>query len=212
MRPFLAPHRCPGCEIRKPLCFCSFISQITLATRVTILMHTSEEVLTTNTARLAAKALTNSEIRIHGRRDERLLTDSLVSPDRISLLLFPSPIAVELTPHFVSQFKIPIHLIVPDSNWRQTTKFVRREPSLRGIPHVKLTQGTPSEYRLREQRNAHHLCTLEAIARAIGILESTDAQKSLEFLLRVFVERTLWSRGRIKTSECFTAGIPAAAL
>ena len=212
MRLFLAPHRCPGCEIRKPLCFCSLIPQIALETRVILLMHTSEEVLTTNTARLAAKALTNSEVRIHGRRDERISFDGLGQPGRTSLLLYPSPIAAELTPEYVSQFGNPINLIVPDANWRQTTKFVRHEPSLKGIRHVKLTQGEPSMYRLRTQRNVQHLCTLEAIARAIGILESTAAQKSLETLLQVLVERTLWSRGRLTASECRIAGIPPEAL
>ena len=212
MRLFLAPHRCPGCEIRKPLCFCSLIPQIAIETRVIILMHTSEEVLTTNTARLAAKALTNSEVRIHGRRDERMSFDGLIQPERTSLLLYPSPIAVELTLEYVSQFRHPINLVVPDANWRQTTKFVRHEPSLSGIPHVKLSQGTPSVYRLRTQRDVQHLCTMEAIARAIGILESTAAQKSLETLLRVLVERTLWSRGRLSASECHTAGIPPEAL
>ena len=48
------------------------IPQLVLQTRVIILMHTCEEVLTTNTARLVAKALANSEVRIHGRRDERM--------------------------------------------------------------------------------------------------------------------------------------------
>ena len=62
MRTVLSTHRCPGCEIRKPLCFCAMIPQLALQTRVIILMHTCEEVLTTNTARLAAKALTNSQI------------------------------------------------------------------------------------------------------------------------------------------------------
>lgn len=38
------------------------ILQLALQTRVIILMHTCEEVLTTNTVRLAAKALTKSEI------------------------------------------------------------------------------------------------------------------------------------------------------
>ena len=62
-----------------------------------ILMHTCEEVLTTNTARLAAKALTNSEVRIHCRRDERMSSDGLVQPGRPSLLLYPSSSAVELS-------------------------------------------------------------------------------------------------------------------
>ena len=211
MRLFLAPHRCPGCEIRKPLCFCSLIPKIALQTRVMILMHTCEEVLTTNTARLAAKALTNSEVRIHGRRDERMITSDFIQPGRTSLLLYPSPISVELTPEFVSKIESPVHLIVPDANWRQTTKFVRHDPSIKGIQHVKLPPGPPSEYHLRVQRDVRHVCTLEAIARAIGILESPAAQSSLETIMRILVERTLWSRGRLAASDCTTAGIPAEA-
>jgi DTW domain-containing protein YfiP len=171
-------------------------------------MHTNEEVLTTNTARLAAKALTNSEIRIRGRKDSRMRTDGLIEPGRTSLLLYPSPIATELTPEFVAQIALPINLIVPDGSWPQTTRFVRRESSLKGIQHVKLAPGPLSEYRLRTQRDTQNLCTLEAIARAIGALESIDAQHSLEVLLRVLVERTLWSRGKIKSSNCHVSGIP----
>ena len=208
MRPYLSAHRCPGCEIRKPLCFCAMIPQITLQTRVIILMHTCEEVLTTNTARLAAKALTNSEVRIHSRKDERMSSDGLVEPERASLLLYPSPLSVELTPEFASRLSGPVNLIVPDANWRQTTKFVRREPCLVGIPHVRLPPGPLSEYRLRTQRSDQNLCTLEAIARALGILESREAQASLETLLRVLVERTLWSRGLLSAKRCVTAGIP----
>ncbi len=212
MRPFLAPHRCAGCEIRKPLCFCSLIPQVSLQTRVVILMHTCEEVLTTNTARLAAKALTNCEVRIHGRRAERMATDDFVQPDQTTLLLFPSPFAQELTPDFVATIGQPIKLIVPDANWRQTSKFVRHEPALAGIRHVKLVPGSPSEYLLRTQRDPHHLCTLEAIARALGALESPEAQSRLETLLRILVERTLWSRGKIRASDCITAGIPLEAI
>lgn len=208
MRPFLSAHRCPGCEIRKPLCFCALIPQIALQTRVIVLMHTSEEVLTTNTARLAAKALTNSEIRVHGRKDERMSSVGLIPEGRPSLLLFPSQDSVELTAEFVDSLSGPVNLLVPDANWRQSTKFVRREPAVAGIPRVRLPQGPPSEYRLRTQRDVQNLCTLEAIARSLGLLESRDAQARLETLLRVLVERTLWSRGMLSADQCTTAGIP----
>ena len=56
----MAEHRCPGCEIKKPLCFCAEIPSLSIRTRVVILMHTAEEVLTSNTARLAAKAIANA--------------------------------------------------------------------------------------------------------------------------------------------------------
>ncbi len=208
MRPVLSAHRCPGCEIRKPLCFCAMIPQLVLQTRVIILMHTCEEVLTTNTARLAAKALKNSEVRIHGRRDERMSSGGLIQPGRPSLLLYPNSGAVELTTDFVSRLSGPVNLIVPDASWRQTKKFVRREPGLVGIPHVRLPPGPLSEYHLRAQRSDQNLCTLEAIARAIGILECRAAQADLETLLRVLVERTLWSRGMLAAGRCTAAGIP----
>jgi DTW domain-containing protein YfiP len=211
MRYKLSQHRCPRCEIRRPLCFCEFIPQIELATRVIILMHTLEQVLTTNTAKLVYKSLTNSQIKIHGRKDERFSAATLHERGRTSLLLYPSGHATELTADFVANLSGPVTLIVPDANWRQTNKFVRREPALAGIPHVRIPPGPSTEYRLRVQPHERGVCTLEAVARAIGIIESQDAQTKLELLLRVMVERTLWSRGKLMANQCTTAGIPAEA-
>ncbi|WP_010583187.1 tRNA-uridine aminocarboxypropyltransferase [Schlesneria paludicola] len=207
----LSHHRCPRCEIRRPLCFCAYIPDIVLKTRVLILMHTLEQVLPTNTAKLVYKSLPNSNIIVHGRKDERLSADSLHEPGRIPLLLYPSSHATELSPEFVASLSGPVTLIVPDANWRQTQKFVRREPALVGIPHVRIPAGPPSEYHLRVQRDESGVCTLEAIARALGIIESPDAQAKLELLLRVMVERTLWSRGRLMAEQCTISGIPAEA-
>lgn len=211
MRPGLSEHRCPRCEIRKPLCFCEWIPQISLQTRLVVLMHSSELVLTSNSARLAVKALTNSEIRIHGLKDERMLTTGLTEPGRHSLLLYPTVEAAELNSEYVATLSGPVNLIVPDSNWRQTQRFVRREPALVGIPLVKLPVGPPSIYKLRHAPHPMSLCTLEAIARAIGILESPAAQAQLEFLLRVMVERILWTRGVLPADQCTAAGIPQSA-
>lgn len=195
MRRMLAEHRCPGCEIRKSLCFCARIPSLTLRTRVLFLMHTAEEALTSNTARLAAKALPNSEVRIRGRKDQRMSTDGFRQEGRVSLLLFPSSHAAELNADFVARLDGPVTLIVPDGSWVRTRKFVRRDPAFVGIPRVKLPAGRPSEYRLRAQSDPNGLCTLEAVARAVGVLESPVAQARLEELLRVMVERTLQSRG-----------------
>lgn len=174
-------------------------------------MHTLEQPSTTNTAKLAHRALVNSEIQIHGVKDQRLSADSLHDPDRTSLLLYPSPFAKVLDEQFVSTLDRPVTLIVPDACWRQTIKFVRREPAIAGIPHVRLPPGPPSEYRLRTQPRETGVCTLEAIARTLGILESREAQTQLENLLRVMVERTLWSRGVLRREECVISGIPHAA-
>lgn len=204
MRRISSAHRCPRCEIRRSLCFCAAIPQLPLQTRLVFLMHTAEEKFTSNTARLAAKALPNSEVRIRGRKDERLSSEGLRQAGRTSLLLYPSSRAAELNNDFVAQLAGPVTLIVPDGSWPRTRKFVRREPSLADLPRVKLPPGKPSEYRLRRQADPQSLCTLEAVARAIGMLESPEAQARLEELLRIMVERTLWSRGALTAEQCLT--------
>jgi DTW domain-containing protein len=210
MRRILAEHRCSGCEIRKSLCFCDRIPHLPLQTRLVVLMHTSEEVLTSNTARLVAKALPNHEIRIRGRINQPLSTAGLVQEGRRSLLLFPSSHAAELNADFVARLTEPVTLVVPDGSWVGTRKFVRRDPVFADMTHVKLPPGPPSQYRLRAQSDPRSLCTLEAVARAVGLLESRDVQIRLEALLCVMVERTLWSRGAILAEHC-TSGIPLAA-
>ncbi|MBA4015715.1 MAG: DTW domain-containing protein [Pirellula sp.] len=211
MRRLLAEHRCPGCEIRKDLCFCAEIPRVELQTQVMLLMHTAEEVLTSNTARLTAQALTNCELRIRGRKDAPMSPEGLQRDDRTSLLLYPSPHAAELNAEFVAGLTKPAVLIVPDGSWVQTKRFVRRDPAFVGMQHVKLPPGPPSIYRLRRQVDTLGLCTLEAVARALGILESPTAQAKLERLLLIMVERTLWSRGALKTADSRT-GIPSEAL
>jgi DTW domain-containing protein YfiP len=102
-------------------------------------------------------------------------------------------------------------LVVPDGSWRQARKAVGREPGLQGLRRVKLPAGgPPSEYRLRVEPNEHSVCTFEAIARALGVLEGRETQDQLEALFRVSVGRTLWSRGMIKAEEV-PGGIPPGA-
>lgn len=171
-------------------------------------MHTAEEVLTSNTARLAHKALVNSEIRYHGRKTERMSTAGLVREERESLLLFPSPYAEELNSEFVATLTRPVNLIVPDGSWRQAQKMVRRDQVFAEMRHMKLPPGPPSIYKLRIQPDAEGLCTLEAIARGLGILESPAAQTELEVLLRVMVVRTLWSRGALTRAQFDALEVP----
>ena len=60
---------------------------------------------------------------------------------------------------------------------------------------LSLLANSRSRYRLRTQPNLNSLCTLEAIARAVGILESPSAQMQLETVLSVKVARTMQARG-----------------
>lgn len=187
--------RCLRCRMPQHLCVCDAIPSLDVRTRVLLIMHRAETMKSTSTGNLALRALTNSELLVHGDAqnplDLRHLDDATSRP----MLLFPGEGAVTLTRELLGDDPRPITLIVPDGSWRQARKFGRRIPGLDRFEQVALPPGPGSRYRLRTENPARGLATLEAISRALGILESPGVQGSLDALLDLMVRRTLDARG-----------------
>jgi hypothetical protein len=54
------------------------------------------------------------------------------------------------------------------------------------------------------------MATMEAIARALGVLEGDEVEAALLGIMRIMIERTLWLRGELRSEE-LTGGVPEAA-
>jgi DTW domain-containing protein YfiP len=193
--------RCLVCGLQDYLCLCAELVPLQLGTRVVVVRTPREKEQLTNSGRLVPLALANAALR---ERDE-LAEAEFADPSRRALLLFPAPDAPELA-HDPSDPR-PITLVVPDGTWRATRRMVAREPALATLPRVTLPAGAPTRYRLRTHPNEHCLATLEATARALGLLEGPEVEQHLTHLFTLFVERTLWSRGRIRAADV-TGGVP----
>ncbi len=173
-----------------------------------LVIHRLEARKPSNTGRLAAECLPNSTVIVRGDEDD---PGGPLPPDPASqrVLLFPHQDAVPLS-RFAGSSS-PVTLVVPDGTWRQASKVRRRVPGLEDVPCVSLPADEPSTYRLRTEAHAHGLATIEAIARAMGILEGTQVRLALERVFRAMVERTLWARGAVATSDV-TGGVPEGAM
>lgn len=186
--------RCRSCLMRRENCLCAEIPVIALATKIVLVVSKREIIVPTNTGRLACQALKNSAVLIRGDLDRPYdLNEHLQSGE--NLVLYPSDDAQILTSELVATFKRPLTLVVPDGNWRQTYKMRKRDPVMARLIPVKVSLGRPSEYRVRNESKAEGLATIEAIARALGVLEHADVQTQLETLMGIMVTRTLQSRG-----------------
>lgn len=187
--------RCRHCYMREEMCICSLIPNIENKTLVSVIMHHRESYKTTNTARLACMSLNNSRIFLRGLKNEPLQL-SQIHNDRAyqPILLTLNERSQLLTSELVKSYKKPIQLIVPDGNWRQANKMGKREKSLQGIPWVKLSPGPKSCYKLRHEHHPEGLSTLEAIARALTIIESPKIEEQLMVFFKIMVERTLATR------------------
>lgn len=197
-------NRCERCLLFVGLCVCELIPRIETRTRLVLVIHHTEIRKPTNTGNLAASCLTNSEVHIRGR--DREPSAPIAWGETTPLLLFPHEGEAET----LTAVDGPVTLIVPDGNWRQASKVRARVPNVRSVRCVTLPPGEPSIYRLRSEPHPSGLATMEAIARAMGILEGPEVQAKLEHVFRAMVERTLWLRGSLP-AEAVTGGIPAGA-
>lgn len=186
---------CRGCFLHKSLCLCGQIPQLQLRTKVTLVIHAKEMKRTTNTGTLALKALPHSEIFIRGKNKEPLDLSSLLSPHFRPVLFYPSDDAIELTSAFAKESEMPIHLIVPDGNWRQASKVHTRHPELKGIPRVMIKTLNTSRHHLRAESRPQGMATLQALAYALGVIEGPHVQDQLLQLYQRKLENTLKARG-----------------
>jgi DTW domain-containing protein len=194
--------RCHHCRMHINLCFCDLLIKMRTKVNVTVLMHYKEYAITTNTAHLIPKVLENADIRFHGHKNKQPLDLSDISQEQgTPLLLYPLTDTNILSPDFAKELKSPIHLFVPDGNWRQASHMIRRTPELATMKKVVLPIGAPSNYHLRHGPTPHHLCTYEAISRALGILEGKEIQNKMDDVFHTMVNRVLYTRGKAKLKK-----------
>ncbi len=158
-------------------------------------MHYRELVTTTNTARIAHFMLKNSSVHYRGLIKNPLVENQILQSGFTPLYLYPSEESVPLTQELVQSLG-KVQLIVPDGSWRQAKRVARREPFLKNVQHVKLSDASSGIFYLRRKIKEEGVSTIEAIARALGVIESKEIQQSMENVFRIMVEKTLDTRGK----------------
>jgi DTW domain-containing protein YfiP len=220
-------HRCPDCRMHLHICVCDQLPVLPTRTRVLLLVHQLELRKTTNTGLLALRCLPNSACVMRGRLPEtpsggpsappRGPSAPSVGPSseplgrepgRQAVLLYPGQEAVPLASFADSA--LPLTLIVPDGTWSQASRTRRRVAGLADLPCVALPAGQISGYELRHAGQPGRLSTMEAIARALGVLEGPAVEDALLKVHRLVVERTLWTNGRLPP-HLVTGGLPEGA-
>jgi DTW domain-containing protein len=172
-------------------CICSALPSLAVRTKLVVLLHAREAKKPTNTGRIAALAVTGSEVHVRGRPNEPADLSHLIEAGRRVVVLFPQDGAQVLT-----KSAEPTTLIVPDGSWRQASKMHRREQVLAPLPCVTLPELSAPHLRVRRETKTNGLSTLAAIAHALGILEGEAIKEALLSLDRSVAERVLRSRGR----------------
>ncbi len=175
------------------------LPRLELRTRLVLVMHTSEHGRPSASGPLAMECLPNSELHIHGLRDDRVDLAPLFDAGRRVLLLFPADDARPLDAVMADGDPRPVTLIVPDGSWGQARRAARRLPGVERAERVTLPEGPPTEWGIRVERKEGGLSTFEAIVRALTLVEGVDVEGALMPAFRTMVKETWEMRGKPPT-------------
>jgi len=172
--------RCPRCLLLPRVCLCADIPTIATRTRIVIVRHHLERWRSSNSGRLAHLALPNSEIVEHGGAAGLAVLPALEG----AWLVFPEGEATITAP-----VPPPRQLVVLDATWSQARRMFRKIGGLRGLPILRLADAAMPAARLRESPAPGRVSTIEAIARALRLIEGEAAAAPLEALFALAVAR-----------------------
>lgn len=184
--------RCERCLRVMSYCLCAHIPALANATSVLILQHPDEAKHPLNTAGLAALGLKNADLWI-GEYFPQL--DVRIQSVEQALLLFPAENPGACAPLLARPEAVSSLLVVPDGTWRKARKIVRMNPALSALPRLSLALGEPSEYRVRKAPHPGAVSTIEAIARALTILEPDQDFQPLLKPFSVLIEQQINAMG-----------------
>lgn len=159
---------CTRCFRPASHCLCRYISVVSNRINVLVLQHPDEAKHPLNTARLAVLGLLNAELLVGEHFPELKKKISAVNS---AFLLFPAQEQSVAQPLVAIDQGLSSLLIVPDGTWRNVRKLIQVNPVLNTLPHLSLPVTKPSQYRVRKTRELAAVSTIEAIVRALTVLE-----------------------------------------
>ena len=197
------PTPCPACRLQGWLCVCAHAPRVTTRTALVLVVHVQDLGRTSNTVRLLALAIRGATVLCHGAFPDPADPADHVPAGATPVVLFPGHGARPLTPELVAALPSPPALVVPDGNWRQASRMVKRLPLLAGAVKAALPVRAFAGTAVRRNHEGHHMSTYEAVAQALGILEGEAVAGPLFDFYRRATDRMLLVRGKLRLSDVY---------
>ncbi|WOZ78555.1 tRNA-uridine aminocarboxypropyltransferase [Kosakonia sacchari] len=208
-RPFLARgnriRRCQRCLLPLKNCLCDTLKPACANSRFCLVMFDTEPMKPSNTGRLIADILPDTQAFQWSRTEPpQALIDLCASEAYQPMVVFPASYAgserqVLSTP---AAGKTPLFIML-DGTWTEARKMFRKSPYLDALPVISVDLSRVSAYRLREAHADDQYCTAEVAIALLDLAGDNTAAQALGDHFTLFRERYL--AGKPHHSPAITA-------
>ncbi|WP_084657332.1 tRNA-uridine aminocarboxypropyltransferase [Hydrogenovibrio kuenenii] len=174
---------CTKCHRLESLCLCSVLPELDNQVEVFFLQHPLETKHIKGTAWLTHASLKNTRFEV-GEQFPKATLDDILRSNKRTFLLYPATQEEDVTTYqaesFPNEFSLPdCRVLILDGTWKKTKKMLFLNPALAKLPRIVINPDLPSNYKIRKQKNAQSLSTLEATMLLLEQLERTDKYQAL---------------------------------
>ena len=170
--------------------------------RVLLIQHSSELLRQSNTGRLVEKMVSPSEIVSWGAEHSPFNDAVLKRPGTYYLVLYPRSNSRTLEPGDIRGNQgEETCLVLLDATWAQAKSMSRRIPGLEELSFLSLPQEEIPAWKLRRSPSTGYCCTLEAVYRALSIIENETFARPLLLSLQLVMAKSLHMRGKLTKME-----------
>lgn len=174
--------RCQNCLLPQQHCLCATIKPQRANSRFCLIMFGAEPLKPSNTGRLIADILPDTQAFIWSRTEvDPALLDAINDPSRQPYVVFPASYADPERPVFSrlpTGGKPPLFIML-DGTWSEARKMFRKSPYLNALPVFSLNVLAASGYQLREASRPEQHCTAEV---AIALLQQAGDEQAAQGL------------------------------
>lgn len=180
--------RCEFCLLPVKHCLCQMIKPTRAQCRFCLIMFDTEPLKPSNTGRLIADILPNTQAFSWSRvNPDKAMLAAVESKEYQPMLVFPASYASpkrQVYSRLPALTRPPLFILL-DGTWSEARKMFRKSPWLDHLPLISLNVAKPSEYRLRVASHPQHHCTAEmAIALMYENNDFTAAEQLQQHFIR----------------------------
>ncbi len=197
-RPFLARGsraiRCQSCLLPTKNCLCGHIASQSATSRFCLVMFDTEPLKPSNTGRLIADILPNTQAFMWSRTEvDPALLEAIADPSRQAYVVFPASFVTpprQVFTELPANSKPPLFIML-DGTWNEARKMFRKSPYLDQLPVFSLDVSAKSDYILRESPRADQHCTVEVASALLEKAGDLQASHNMTELFTLFRTRYL---------------------
>ena len=208
-RPFLARgnriHRCQRCLLPLKQCLCATLNPVAATSRFCLVMFDTEPMKPSNTGRLIADILPDTEAFQWSRTEPpQALLDLVADAQYQPMVVFPASYADAERQVLDSPLpgKPPLFIML-DGTWPEARKMFRKSPWLDALPMISVDLSRISAYHLREAHAEGQYCTAEVAIALLDLAGDKSAATALGEHFSLF--RTRYLAGKTQHKGSITA-------